>query len=129
MAAAVLLTASTARGQEPPDRLALWLAAVEAHAPGNPGKPALDVSEWPGADLELVIVDAKRHARSLGKARQDEANEILLRGAALHADIANLIPQNIEQQSKKQKLIFLVEDGRELGTRYVSMHWELGRLL
>ena len=129
VAAVALLSMSAARAQETPDRLARWLAAIAEHAPGNHGKAALDVAEWTGADLELVIVNAKRHARSLGRTRQDEANEMLLRGAALHSDIANLIPQNIEQQSKKQRLIFLVEDGREQGTRYVSIHWELGRSL
>ena len=37
----------------------------------------------------------------LARTRQDEANDMLLRGAALHADIASLIPENMERQSQE----------------------------
>lgn len=125
----VLLLAPTARAQEPTDRLPQWLAAVKAHEPGNPGKAALDVAQWPGVELEEVILEARRYARALDKTRQDEANALLLRGAVLHADIARLIPDDMERRSPKQQRIFIVSDGREQGTRFVSLHWELGRSL
>ncbi len=128
-AAAVLLLASPARAQAPADRLAQWLAAVKAHEPGNPGKGALDLAQWAGVELEEVIVDARQYARSLDKTRQNEANDLLLRGAALHADIARLIPDDMERRSLKQQRIFIVSDGREQGTRFVSIHWGLGRSL
>jgi len=128
-AALVLLIAPTARAQEPTDRLVHWLAAVEAHEPGNPGKVALDLAQWPGVELEEVIQEARRYARAFEKTRQDDANALLLRGAVLHADIARLIPDDFERRSPKQQQIFIVSDGREQGTRFVSIHWELGRSL
>jgi len=128
-AAVVLLLAPTARAQEPTDRLLQWLAAVEAHEPGNAGKVALDVSQWPGVELEEVIQEARRYARAFDKTRQDDANALLLRGAVLHADIARLISDDFERRSPKQQRIFIVSDGREQGTRFVSLHWELGRSL
>jgi len=135
--AAVLLLLATVRAQEPADlfagpnagRAAQWLAAVKAHEPGNPAKPAIEVSTWPGVEVEEVILGAKRYARSLAKTRPDEANDLLLRGATMHADIAQLIPNEIVRRSPKQQRMFVVEDGREQGSRFVSIHWELGRSL
>jgi tetratricopeptide (TPR) repeat protein len=90
---------------------------------------AVDVSTWPGADVEAVVVEARRYARALQKTRPEEANEVLLRGAALHADIARLIPQDTVRRSASQQRIYVVEDGRQQGTRFVSIHWGLGRSL
>jgi tetratricopeptide (TPR) repeat protein len=114
---------------EPPDRLQQWLDAIEAHTPGDPGKVAVEVSTWSGSDLEAVIAEAKRHARGLAKSDPEGANQVLLRGAALHADIARLIPEDTVRRSPSQKTTYIARDGRWLGIRYVSMHWQLGRSL
>jgi tetratricopeptide (TPR) repeat protein len=90
---------------------------------------AVDVSTWTGHELESVVAEAKRHARTLAKTDSARANQILLRGAALHADIGRLIPEDTVRRSPTQKTAYIVRDGRWLGVRYVSMHWELGRSL
>ena len=127
--AGVLLLASAVIGAQAPDRFAQWMAAVAAHEPGNPSKSAVDIAVWTGVELDTVIAEAKQYARSLPDSRIDEANDLLLRGAALHADIAKLIPDEIVRRSPRQEAIFIVRDGREQGKRFVSIHWELGRSL
>ena len=128
IATVVLLSAAPLARQEP-DRFAEWLTAIEAHEPGNPGKAAIDVSRWSGVELEAVVAEARRHVRSFDKGRRNEANELLLKGAALHADIARLIPDDMERRSAKQHRVIIVRDGRELGARFISIHWDLGRSL
>jgi tetratricopeptide (TPR) repeat protein len=106
-----------------------WVEAVAAHEPGDFGKPAIDVSTWTGPELEAAVADARRHARTLAKTEPEQANELLLRGAALHADIARLIPEEVTRRSSTQLSVFTVQDGRWLSVRYLSMHWQLGRSL
>ncbi len=115
--------------QPPSDRLEEWLKAVEAHTAGDPGKAAVEVSTWDGSELEAVVVYAKQHARTLAKRDLEQANHLLLRGAALHADIARLIPDEATRRSERQLSVFTVKDGRWQGVRYLSMHWQLGRSL
>jgi tetratricopeptide (TPR) repeat protein len=91
--------------------------------------PAVEVSTWTGAELEAVVAEAKHHARSLAKTEPERANRVLLRGAALHADIARLIPEDTVRRSSRQQTAYIVRDGRWLGIRYISMHWQLGRSL
>jgi tetratricopeptide (TPR) repeat protein len=121
--------APSAQPETPPDRLHQWLDAVYAHEPGIPGKAAIEVATWAGADLEAVVVEAKQHARRLAKSELDNANDILLRGAAMHADIGRLIPEDVERRSPRQLSVLTVSDGRWQGMRYTSMHWYLGRAL
>ena len=113
----------------PPDRFQQWLGAIEAHKPGDPGMAAVEVSTWTGAELEAAVAEAKHHARALAKTQPDKANELLLRGAALHADIARLIPEETVRRSPTQKTAYIIRDGRWVGMRYLSMHWQLGRSL
>ena len=115
--------------QAPSDRLEEWLQAVEAHKAGDPGKAAVDVSTWSGSELEAVVVYAKQHARSLAKRDLEQANQLLLRGATLHADIARLIPDEPTRRSERQQSVYTIKDGRWQGVRYLSMHWQLGRSL
>ena len=75
------------------------------------------------------MTEARRHARTLAKTDSERANQILLRGAALHADIGRLIPEENVRRSPNQKTAYIVRDGRWMGVRYVSMHWQLGRSL
>ncbi len=136
LAVAALLIASPplvdrAPGQTPPpvDRFQQWLTAIDAHQPGDPGKIAVDVSTWTAHELEAVIAEAKRYARTLAKTDAHRANHILLRGAALHADIGRLIPDDTVRRSPTQKTAYIVRDGRWTGIRYVSLHWQFGRSL
>jgi tetratricopeptide (TPR) repeat protein len=115
--------------QEAPDRFTQWLAAIDAHRPGEPGKAALEVSSWTGAELEAVVVDAKRHTRALARTDRAKANDILLRGAAMHADIGRLIPEDVKRRSPRQLSVFTASDGRWEGMRFTSMQWYLGRAL
>ena len=64
---------------------------------------AIEVSTWTGAELEAVVAEAKHHARPLAKTEPERANQILLRGAALHADIARLIPEDTVRRSPNAK--------------------------
>ena len=112
-----------------PDHLQQWLEAVEAHKPGDFGRHAIEISTWTGAELEAVVSEAKRHAHALAKTDPERANHILLRGAAFHADLARLIPEDTVRRSPNQKTAYIVSDGRWLGIRYISMHWQLGRAL
>jgi hypothetical protein len=125
------LPAEPSPGQSvtPPDRFQQWLAAIDVYQAGDFGKIALDVSTWTGPELEAVVVNAKRHARTLSKTEAEKANQILLRGAALHADIGRMIPEDPVRRSTTQKTAYIVSDGRWLGVRYISMHWQLGRSL
>lgn len=90
---------------------------------------AVNVSTWTGQELEAVVAEAKRHARTHAKTDPERGNQILLRGAALHADIGRLIPEDTVRRSPTQKTTYLVRDGRWIGVRYVSLHWQLGRSL
>ena len=111
------------------NRFEQWLAIVDAHKAGDPGMGVVEVSTWTGAELEAVVAEAKRHARVLAKTDVARANQTLLRGAALHADIGRLIPEDTARKSPTQKEAYAVRDGRWLGIRYISMHWQLGRSL
>jgi tetratricopeptide (TPR) repeat protein len=124
-------TAQSASAQSPPgpDRFQQWLAAIDAHTPGDPGKIAVDVSTWTGEELEDVVSEAKRLARTLAKTDPARANHMLLRGAALHADIGRLIPEDTVRRSPSQQSAYVVSDGRWTGMRYISIHWQLGRSL
>jgi tetratricopeptide (TPR) repeat protein len=51
------------------------------------------------------------------------------RGAVLHADIGRLLPEDTVRRSPNQKTAYVVRDGRWLGIRYISMHWQLARSL
>ena len=90
---------------------------------------AVEVSTWTGLELEAVVAEAKRYARTLAKTDTARANQILLRGAALHGDIARLIPEDTVRKSPTQRTAYIVRDGRWLGIRYISVHWQLGRSL
>lgn len=90
---------------------------------------AVEVSTWTGLELEAVVTEAKHYARLLAKTDPARANQILLRGAAFHADIGRLIPEDTVRKSPTQRTAYIVRDGRWLGIRYISIHWQLGRSL
>jgi tetratricopeptide (TPR) repeat protein len=111
------------------ERFKEWLAAIDAHHPRDPGKDVVNVSTWNGPELDAVIATAKRYARQLAKEDSGRANQILLRGAELHADIARLIPDDVRRRSDRQLAVYTVKDGRWQGVIYSSIHWQLGRSL
>jgi tetratricopeptide (TPR) repeat protein len=121
--------AGQARTSDQPDRFAEWLTAIETHQSGEPGKDAVYVSTWEAAELDMVVASAKRHARMLARTNPEDGNRILLRGAALHADIGRLIPDERKRRSDRQLSVYAIKDGRSAGVLYPSMHWELGRSL
>lgn len=90
---------------------------------------AVNVATWTAQELEAVVAEAKRHARAHAKIDSERANQILLRGAALHADIGRLIPEDTVRRSPTQKAAYIIRDGRWTGVRFVSIHWQLGRSL
>jgi tetratricopeptide (TPR) repeat protein len=128
---ALLNRAEPTRAQSLPlqDRFQQWLEATETHKPGDPGRAAVEVSTWTGPELEAVVAEAKQHARTLARSQPDKSNRLLLRGAALHADIGRLIPEDTVRRSPSQKTSYVIRDGRWVGIRYISMHWQLGRSL
>jgi tetratricopeptide (TPR) repeat protein len=115
--------------QSHPDRFEEWLSATEAHQPGNIGKGGIDLATWAGDELEAAVTAARRQARALARSDVEAANRMLLRGAGLHADIAQLIPDEVVQRSPRQLKMYTVADGRWESVRYASMHWMLGRSL
>ena len=129
MACPVAVEPSAGQSPLPTSRFQQWLVAIDAHQPGDPGKIAVDVSTWTGHELEDVVAEAKRYARTLARTDVSRANQMLLRGAALHGDIGRLIPEDTVRRSPTQKSAYIVRDGRWTGVRYISMHWQLGRSL
>jgi tetratricopeptide (TPR) repeat protein len=129
LALAGLIPGNTAAPAQPPDRLAAWTAAVNAHQAGDPGKPAVDIASWPPSEVDAIVASVKRQVRALDSDRRDEGNALLLRGAVFHADIAKLIPDDPVRRSPSQVSIFAVEDGRQYGIRYPTLHWAVARSL
>jgi tetratricopeptide (TPR) repeat protein len=121
--------ARQARISNQTDRFTEWLAAADTHQPADPGMPAVSVSTWTGPELDATIAQVKRHARALARDNLEQANQLLLRGAALHADIARLIPDETTRRSDKQLSVYTIKDGRWQSIKYLSIHWGLGRSL
>jgi tetratricopeptide (TPR) repeat protein len=109
------------------DDLSLWLRAVEEHQTGRADNSAFEIARWSTSELQAVVAAVKKHVRSLEKDRRAEGNNTLLRGAALHADIARLIPGHMSTAVQDNVLIF--GDGQHRGSGYSTIHWALGRSL
>jgi tetratricopeptide (TPR) repeat protein len=105
------------------------MEVAQTHDPGKPGTAAIQIAAWSTVELEALAVNVKKYVRALAKDRRYEGNQILLRGAILHADIATLIPEDVSRGSSSQQRIFMVEDGRQQGFRYPTIHWAIGRSL
>lgn len=87
------------------------------------------MSTWSGTELERAVAAAVRQARTLAVTDPEAANRMLLRGAALHADIGRLIPEESTRRSPSQQSVYTIKDGRWQSLTYLSMHWQLGRSL
>jgi hypothetical protein len=137
---------------QPADRFLRYLQIVRAHDAGRADRPFIEVLSWPTADFQRAVEDVKRLAVFLDRSRQKfgsdidfygqlldteeveklfgvPVGEILVRGAWLHADIAELVPGDATPSVPGQQSTSIVEDGREQGRRYPTIHWALGRSL
>lgn len=65
--------------------------------------------------------------------RRWDANDLLKRGALLHADIAMLAPPDdtraAGRPSSPDDVVYLYSDGRPLGIEFAGVHWRVGRAL
>ena len=82
-------TAATLTPVGPPTKTDAWVALVQAHDPGARDRALLHLAEWKSYDL-------KKAANGLSALRRrvppDILNDILLRGALLHTDLALVAP-------------------------------------
>jgi hypothetical protein len=67
-------------------------------------------------------------------ARHPDRNDLVKRGALLHADIAMLMPHKGEPPDNRpppgpRQLVLNTADGRQLNIEEAAVHWELGRTL
>ena len=62
-----------------------------------------------------------------GQLAADGGNAMLRRGALLHADVAILAPDDFSRRARGGDRAYIVEDGRNLGSRPQSAHWAIGR--
>jgi tetratricopeptide (TPR) repeat protein len=93
-------------------RLVRWLATVQQHTPGCGEALAAEVGSWSKEELESIFYANEPLTH----------NEMLRRGAVLHADIAVFMPGALGGEP-------LVEDGGRKGWRSGTVHWEIGRQL
>ena len=123
-----------------------WMAAVQAHQPGELDQPLVVVADMPSRDLDSV-------RRTVGAALKplpdDKRNDLLRRGALLHTDIAFLLPEQAAeyQQSpgaqrfiwtrperptwygREADALFFTLDGKFVTTSVETAHWSMARML
>lgn len=125
---------------------------MQRHRPGEADLWATEIGGWAGADLEAVVGDLRKLAAFLDRARQGRrnsaiqlynrtftvsevetilgGNSTLRRGAGLHADVAMLVPEDASRRvSQMASRAFVVQDGRQQGVRFNTVHWQLARRL
>jgi tetratricopeptide (TPR) repeat protein len=127
-ALAVALILISVRFANAQDNLSLWMKAVQEHRSGTADTAAFQIARWSTPELRAVVADAKKYVRELEKSRRAEGNRILLRGAFLHSDIVELIPEYLGSGSSPESVV-VVGDGRQIGLMYPTIHWSLGRSL
>ena len=135
----------------PADRLVAWLEDVQRHTPGAADGAALEVANWSRSDLEILAGDIRKVSAFYYRFRNDRGrslriydrtfsldqleklflgNATLLRGALLHSDIAMYVVDDLSVRSGgEQDITFAVDDGRGQGTRRMTVHWRIGRLV
>ena len=135
----------------PPDTIERWLAAVNAHVPGQLDGAVTTVASWPDEHLtytfNLITTavsvlthrkfgDAVREdsVRRLGIREPADVPRVLKRGAALHADIAMLAPDLAVRPRPAMRggpggSSVLVRDGETVGIEGNPVHWAIGRAL
>ncbi len=112
-----------------------WLKAVVAHEPGTRDEALQTVYDWDPAALEDVLIEVRR--RMAGRKRPLDANDLLLRGAALHLDLAivahtrgaRTFTPSSARGARRPAQSVLVKDGQYAGMEYAENHWFHGRAL
>jgi tetratricopeptide (TPR) repeat protein len=98
--------------------------------PGERDRALVAVSQWNGDDLKKVVGGLRDWKRST-TAR--EVEDVLLRGALLHTDLALLAPDlalafdGFPEWAPLSAIA--TADGQARGTNVVSAHWQLARVL
>lgn len=125
----------TSRPQTPrptnrPTPVEAWVALAQAHVPGQRDRQLVEVSQWNSDDLKKAIGGLRSWKRS---ASTDDVDDILLRGALLHTDLALLAPDLALGFDGFPEWAALsgvsTADGQARGTNMVSAHWRLARVL
>ena len=102
-----------------------WLEAAATHEPGKRDSPLRKIASWDAERLERAL-NAIREARS-----SERLNELLERGALLHADITLLnddarVPARVKGWVSPT-LARLVKDGAGAGVAALDAHVHFGR--
>jgi len=103
-------------------RLAAWTGAVTTHTPGRDDAAVERLAQWTGSELSSMLRELRK--------RGSDLNDLLKRGAVLHADIAILrrsaagyaLP--VESESA-----LVISDGEYIGRTGRTVHWTFGRQL
>jgi tetratricopeptide (TPR) repeat protein len=114
----------------PPTPDEAWVALARAHVPGQRDRALVEVSRWNSDDLKRALGGLRSWTRS---ASADDADDILLRGALLHTDLALLAPDLALGFGGFREWATLrgvsTADGQARGTSMVSAHWRFARTL
>jgi VWFA-related protein len=120
----------TPRPTSQPTPVEAWVALAQAHVPGQRDRQLVEVSQWNSGDLKKAIGGLRSWKRS---ASTDAVDDILLRGALLHTDLALLAPDLALGFDGFPEWATLngvsTADGQARGTNMVSAHWRLARVL
>ena len=120
----------TPRPANRPTRVEAWVALAQAHVPGQRDRQLVEVSQWNTDDLKQAIGGLRNWKRA---ASTDAVDDILLRGALLHTDLALLAPDLALGFDGFPEWATLsgvsTADGQARGTNMVSAHWRLARVL
>ena len=99
-----------------------WTAAVTAHVPGKDDAPIAAIAPWTRGDLWAMFGELRRQGR--------DDNDLLKRGALLHADIAITRRTEVGYDLPLDPASgYLVGDGEYRGSMGRTVHWVFGRHL
>lgn len=102
-----------------------WLAAVDAHVPGQRDTPLTAVSQWSRGDLEALLAPA---SADLWRVTPEEQRRRVERALLLHTDIAVLNrTANGYNLPATAGATALFRDGSAVGLMAATFHWEFAR--
>ncbi len=99
-----------------------WFTAVRAHEPGRPDASLVAVASWTPEEVARVIPSV---------AGERDAPRLLEKALVLHTDIAIVEREGGAGlgQSERGMAVMMLEDGRQVGSRRLSVHWRIGRMI
>lgn len=118
-----------------------WTDAVDQHVPGTADPPAVEISQWPGADLDLLLRWVLHLFEARPAIRIDQhlppvprVVDLARRGTLLHADVALRVSESSRsatslRSSPTRHYVVNVFDGQDLGGSRAVVHLEVGRAL